>query len=129
MLREITTHKVNGCNDGLTVESTDAPGSGGAHHRYRIDGPREQVPGVGVVPAFRCDLRFQTGPIKEAGVNGVTHEALLAIVADRLECFQQGQFRCDENQEAIGFIKAAMAVLKSRTEKRLARGVEGTHRV
>ena len=127
MIREITTHKVNGCNDEITVESTDAPGSGGAHHRYRIDGPSRRVAGVGTIPNFRCDVRFQNGPIKEAGINGVTNEALLAIVADRLGCFQSGPFACDENQEALGFVKAAMAVLKSRTEKRLARGVEGTH--
>lgn len=120
-MREITTHKVNGCNDGLKVAAIDEPGSGGANHVYDI------TPVLGNAKGVRID--FQNGPLKENPPNGLTHEVLLAIVADRLECFQAGKFACDENQEALGLVKAAMAVLKSRTEKRLARGVEGTHTV
>jgi len=115
-MREIKTHKVNGVNDGVKIVAADAPGSGNAHHHYQV-----------TFSTRVNDIRFQNGPIKEAGVNGLTHEVLLAIVADRLECFQTGPFACDENQESLGHVKAAMAILKSRTEKRLARGVEGTH--
>ena len=35
-------------------------------------------------------ITFQHGPIKEVGRNGLTNEALLAIVIDRLECAQAG---------------------------------------
>lgn len=127
MTRELTSHKVNGCNDGLTVEVLDEPGSGGACHRYRIDGPVATITGIGRMPAFRCNVRFQNGPLKEAGINGITHEALLAILIDRLEGFQSGPFACPENAVALGHLQAAQAKLKSRTEARLARGVEGTH--
>jgi len=37
MSREITTHKVNGCNEKLRVWASDEPGNGGAHHVYTID--------------------------------------------------------------------------------------------
>lgn len=132
-MREITTHKVNGCNEDLKIIATDEPGSGGAHHDYAITFLDERY-GFERSPISdrhnrNCIISFQNGPIKEVGTNGVTHEALLAIVADRLEGFQSGPFKCDENQDALDHVKAAMAVLKSRTEKRIARNVEGTHTV
>jgi len=71
-------------------------------------------------------VTFQNGPIREAGVNGVTQEALLAIVIDRLESFQAGPFPSDQNAVALDHVKAALWHLKERTRMRLARGVEGT---
>ncbi len=126
-MRELTSHKVNGCNDGITIDVMDEPGHGGACHRYRIEGPKRQVEGIGMVPAFQQNIGFQNGPIKEVGTNGTTHEALLAILEDRLLGFQSGQYACDENAQALHHIQEAQRILKSRTEKRLARGVEGTH--
>ena len=130
-MRELTSHKVNGCNGELKIEVLDEPGSGGAHHLYRIGGldnsRNKSVPPFSV--STQIDVLFQNGPIKEVGTNGVTHEALLAILIDRLECFQKGPFACDENRLALAHLFKAQAVLKSRTEKRLARGVEGTHTV
>jgi len=128
MGRELTAHRVNGCNDGIRVVATDEPGPGGACHEYAVtnlDGSSESF-GVGETIA---DLRFQNGPIKEVGVNGLTHEVLLAIVEDRLAGFQSGKFACDENGEALATVRVAQAALKRRTEARLARGVEGTHTV
>jgi len=58
---------------------------------------------------------------------GVTNEALLAIVIDRLEGFQAGPFACDENQLALDSAKASLEFLKMRTKERQARGVENTH--
>ncbi len=74
-------------------------------------------------------ILFQNGPIGEVGVNGLTHEVLLAIIADRLRSFQAGQFACSENAAALESVEAAQRSLKSRTEARLARGVEGTHKI
>lgn len=132
-MRELTSHRVNGCNVGLTITAMDEPGSGGANHYYIVHGfDGDKNPSNKTDPNYHMDavgILFQNGPIKESGINGLTHEVLLAICADRLECFQSGKFACDDNQEALGFIKAAMAVLERRTEKRLARGVEGTHTV
>ena len=33
-MKELTGHKVNGCNDGITVNVLDEPGQGGACHAY-----------------------------------------------------------------------------------------------
>jgi hypothetical protein len=123
-MREITTHKVNGCNDALKVVAVDSPGSGGANHLYQIhvDESKETLPDGKTVSVL---ISFQNGPI----TNGVTHEALLAIVIDRLQAFQKGPFACRENALALTKLEEAMHWLKHRTEARLARGVEGTHTV
>lgn len=127
-MRELTTHKVNGCNEALRVASHDNCGSGGAHHCYSIvnDGTKAFCGGP-PGPAFSCKIDFQNGPIKEVGTNGVTHESLLAIIIDRLQCFQDGPFACRENALALTKLEEAMHWLHHRTLARLARGVEGTH--
>lgn len=99
----------------------DGPGHGGACHEYIID--RVEKP-VGLKNAF-AKISFQNGAIKEFGVNGCTQEDLLAIVIDRLECFQAGDFACEENSLALKKVKEALYHLNQRTQKRVARGVEG----
>ena len=71
-------------------------------------------------------ITFQNGPIAEVDANGLTDEALLEIVADRLRGFQNGPLRCGENARALIGVEAALNWLKKRTEERMARGVEGT---
>ncbi len=101
MSREITTHKVNGCNDALKIEVRDEPGSGGANHVYDI------TPTAGNARGIR--IEFQNGPLKETDFpNGITHEVLLAIVADRLKCFQAGPYACEENYNALQAVEEAM---------------------
>jgi hypothetical protein len=63
------------------------------------------------------------------GVNGITNEVLLAIVADRLRGFQSSPYACQENAEALECTEAALRRLHDRTRAREARGVEGTHTV
>jgi hypothetical protein len=72
-------------------------------------------------------INFQNGPINENGMNGVTQEVLLAIVADRLRSFQAGKYACRENAIALTKIEEAQHWLQSRTRARMSRGVEGTH--
>ena len=72
---------------------------------------------------------FQEGPVKEVGVNGVANEDLLLMVVARLEGFQNSEYRCNENQEAIESILEAVSSLRKRTKKREERGVEGTSTV
>jgi hypothetical protein len=119
-MRTIDTHKVNPANDKIAINVMDEPGSGGAPHHYALDvnGTENGV-----------DLRFQNGPIGEVGVNGVTHEALLAVIVDRLEHFQKGPFACRENAIALTKIQEAQHWLLHRTRARMDRGVEGTHTV
>lgn len=129
-MRELTDHKVNPANDVLTVAAMDEPGSGGANHRYEITGFNSETNASesGIDDRDRVSILFQNGPIGEAGVNGVTHEALLAIVADRLRSFQQGPFASRYNALALTHIEDAQNWLNRRTLERMRRGVEGTHK-
>jgi len=132
-MRTITDHKVNPANDKLTITVTDEPGAGGASHLYMIEGfntgsnPSCPFTARYGKPSDHTTILFQNGPINEAGVNGLTQEVLLAIVADRLRSFQAGQFACRENAIALTKIEEAMQWLHNRTLKRMQRGVEGTH--
>lgn len=128
MHRELTSHKVNGLNDALTIEVLDQPGQGNACHVYKIHGPKSLDDQGAQFPDAQC-VKFQNGPIQEAGVNGISEEALLAIVADRLNCFQSGRYSCIENEVALTKIQEAMMWLQKRTRDRTARGVEGTSHV
>ena len=121
MMRKIEDHIVSGDQAAqLTITVTDEPGQGGACHKYRIgwlvdfDIPQS------------CHIHFQEGPIRECGVNGITQEALLAIVIDRLRWFQMGPFPCRENEIALTHIEEALMWLQRRTVARIKRGVEGT---
>lgn len=132
-MRELHDHKVNETNNNLSIHVLDEPGQGGANHVYAILGPQDREtnkPNEGDVMeiiANRGIIRFQNGPIKEHGVNGVTQEALLAIVADRLRSFQAGPFASRENAVALTHIETAQLWLHKRTLDRIARGVEGTN--
>lgn len=119
-MRELTSHKVNGVNDKLRIEVLDEPGSGGACHAYRIEPTTGNALGILV--------QFQDGPLGEYP-NGCTHETLLAVIQDRLECFQKGPYACRENALALTHIQDAMHWLQHRTNERLRRGVEGTNNV
>ena len=119
-MRELTDHLVEGdsVTQQLQIEVMDEPGAGGANHVYAILGitPRPSIkPTIAELEAILASspaepiimntdgtvsvgrtkmvLTFQDGAIKEVGVNGVTHEALLAIVIDRL---QIGRASCRE---------------------------------
>lgn len=117
-MRELNEHKVNPANDTLEITVEDEPGQGGANHHYHVFG--------GLVDEV---IFFQNGPIAEFGVNGLTHEVLLAIVADRLRSFQAGPYACKANACALTHIEEALHWLQQRTIERMRRGVEGTHTV
>ena len=115
-MRKLEGHRVAGAfNDNIVIYVVDEPGSGGASHCYDV-----------VLPDGNSTrIEFQNGPIKEAGINGLTQEVLLAIVIDRLASFQRGPFACEANQTALGFAEETLAVLHDRTRERMGRGVEG----
>jgi hypothetical protein len=130
-MRQITSHIVNPVNDKLKISVTDEPGAGSANHRYEITGfdATDNASAISAtMPVAQMDgtvILFQNGPINEHGVNGITQEALLAIVEDRLTCFQGGPFACVENADALSHVRLAMQVLQNRTRERMSRGVEG----
>jgi len=118
-MRELHSHKVNPANDALTIKVLDEPGAGGANHEYDVTGGT----------AWPTFIRFQNGPIAEVGVNGITHEVLLAILIDRMRSFQAGAYACRENAIALTKLEEAQMWLLQRTRNRMDRGVEGTHTV
>ena len=118
-MRELTSHKSNSLNESVKVEVADEPGSGGAHHKYQFYLRQHNEWHKG------ARVEFQKGPIEEVGVNGISNESLLAIVLDRLECFEKGPFANKFNQKALEHVESALMWLHARTKDRVTRGVEG----
>lgn len=124
-MRTITEHLDQPSHVRISADDRD-PKYGNSSHEYHLavmgDGPDGQLGGslVTIVP-------FQHGPLKEAGPNGITNEALLAVVIDRLQGFQTGPHCCRENAIALTKLQEAMHWLHARTAKRARRGIEGTN--
>jgi hypothetical protein len=141
-LRTITDHKVNGLNEAINITTYDEPGPGGANHAYNIIGLAENIPNIGPRP-FGANIRFQNGPVSTPEtMNGITNEALIAVVIDRLRGFQfqrkedgtfdeskRGTYACKENACALTHLEESLMWLQKRTRDRMARGVEGTMKV
>jgi hypothetical protein len=129
-MRVLTDHIVEGdsANHQLSITVDDEPGAGGANHRYLIGNYDSNTnPSAEGRKYDQLCVLFQNGPIKEFGVNGVTQEALLTIVIDRLRSFQNGPYGCKANADALEHCCEALYHLQARTRERIARGVEGTH--
>lgn len=117
-MREILAHQsgANEVNDQIVIKASP-PGRGGAPVAYNV-----QIGGA------ILHLPFQNGCLADGiGVNGLTNEVVLAILADRLTEFQGGEFACRENQEALTHVNKALGCLKTRTHRRKEQGVEGKH--
>lgn len=77
-------------------------------------------------------IKFQKGPVKEFGVNGIQNEDLLDILIDRLtylQTFEDGKYACKDNEYALLHLRGAKENLLARTAHRIKRGVEGTNQV
>lgn len=110
----------------LSVTVNDPPGNGGANHDYSITFPVHGASRSGMQEETR--LRFQNGPINEVGVNGISDEALLAILIDRARGFRSGPFASREGSIACTKLEEAYLWLQERTRDRTSRGVEGYQR-
>lgn len=74
-------------------------------------------------------VKFQNGPILESGGrNGAFVEDLLFIAKQRIEWYNAVGFSCPENLKALQGIQEALGALEARTQRRIAQGVEGTHK-
>ncbi|MBC2594908.1 hypothetical protein H5P28_11630 [Ruficoccus amylovorans] len=142
-MRPIHDHVVNGLNEAIDVLAVDEPGPGGANHEYALRLNRDREKSLHDTTI----IRFQNGPIQESGFNGLSNEALLAVLIDRMRGFQhqregdnpervpgfnfasRGKYACKENACALTHLEEAMMWLQKRTRDRMARGVEGTHKV
>jgi hypothetical protein len=121
---QLTDHQINEFNSNFVTITRQDEREFGAHHRYGVylGDPQSTAPPVMVV-------NFQKGPVKEHGVNGISDEALIAIVLDRLRGFQNTPHSCRENSLAITKLEEALHWLMHRSIARQRRGVEGTSEV
>ena len=105
------------------VLANDAPGAGGANHEYLV---LREADGE-----ILATVKFAHGPFGDdkGSSEGVFNEDLLAMVLDRLNAFNAGQYRCRENAIAITKIEEAMLWLGKRTADRERRNVLGTDKV
>ena len=117
MVREtdvIDSHHVKGYAFNIDIKAVPVERYGIPTHTYNLIKEYDGKPGY----QFIKDLSFQIGDPKVYGVNGVTNEALLAIMIHRLQGFQNNSStNCSENQEAINHMELAMEALYSRTHR------------
>ena len=113
MTQTITTHKINGTNNNLKIETFDTPA--GNNHHYRIS--------TEIGNKVDTNITFQHGT---TDTNGITNETLLAIIIHRLQSFQKGPHACRENALALTKTEEALHWLQARTRARTERGVENT---
>jgi hypothetical protein len=90
------------------ADGTDVEG-----HLYQVSAGAEHL-----------TLEFQHGAVKEAGVNGITSESLLAVLIHRTNVLNK-RFPCRENALAITKLEEALMWFDKRTADRKSRGVEG----
>jgi hypothetical protein len=122
-MRTLHDHEINDFNSEhvkvFVADKADHEKGGGAHHHYIVgtdDGRAEEA-----------HIHFQHGPVLEHGVNGITNEALIAVVLDRLRAFQRGPFASRENAVTVTKLEEALMWQHKRTLDRMRRGVEGRH--
>lgn len=93
-------------------------------HEYQILIPVEGQAGYESAP-----IKFQKGPIKEVGVNGIQNIDLINILIDRmihLQTMNEGKYACIDNEYMLAHLKGLKELDLARTAARLKRNVEGT---
>jgi hypothetical protein len=91
-------------------------------------------PTGGHVTGTGLSIQWQNGPLgrdaERQVPNGAFVETVIQAARQRIEFYQtasNGKFACEENASALTCLDDALKVLDSRTKKREARQVEGTH--
>lgn len=147
-MTELTSHLVEGQTTDLKITAIDE-----SCYRYditgfnvganpcadQVDQDSYQLASIGsedpetaeqlleeLIKGSTLSVLFQNGLSAKAVSNGITIEALLAIIKHRLEYFQAGPLACIENDAALKNVDAALEALKSRTKARILLGVKGT---
>lgn len=77
-------------------------------------------------PLVEWRVPWQTGPVKEAGVNGVQADDVLEQVQRYLEAVNVAPYINHHTDDAIECIANAIAELRARTHERSFVGTEGT---
>jgi hypothetical protein len=69
---------------------------------------------------------FQRGLPQTSGVNGCRVEDVIAVALERIRKYQTGSLACEENEEAMRALRAAMRAMESRKRRRIEQGVFST---
>ncbi len=95
-------------------------------HTYALDriGGNEDIPHV---------IHFYEMRLDGKKIDGVTNEEVLRVLIHRIhflnEEWQDGKFKCPENDYALFCLTSVLNALEHRTKDRVSRQVEGTHKV
>ena len=92
-------------------------------------------PSGGITYGHGFTIAWQNGPIvKDDGLavgnvrNGAFVEDVIKAAIDRIDYYQSTAFACQENADALSHLRQALAACNARTARRIAAGVEGTHK-
>lgn len=141
MIKLDTIQKEKNLNN---VYAIGEKGPGSAYHNYSIISDlgngyirnqfiEFQLGGRNTIGSVAGSLKMTKANIRIGSRNtinsvpGATNEDLLEIVRHRLQCFQESDFKCDYNLQALIHIEAALYQLNKRTKDRYRRGVLGTY--
>lgn len=114
----------NPASRNLVSDDTD-PKAGGMAHHYFINDIWQDGSSADQPPIRLGEVKFQHGPVKEVGKNGLQHADLYRVLIDRLECAQAGPFACEENAEQLDLVRRALFSDEARTARRVSAGTEG----
>jgi hypothetical protein len=116
-MHQITAHhEISELNDKLAIYRGELD-----NHYYSITAIGGDQPGINVLH----HINFQKLPVHSVGVNGISDEALLAIVLDRLQFFQEKtEYKCPENDLAIEHVRSAIGACKARQDRRKSQGIQ-----
>lgn len=114
----------------MDAQTYDIPKDGYAGgYSHRIVGwngvDADGNPAGGQVSGMGISIAWQAGPVAAYGVNGADVTDVLEGCKQRLDFYQDSNFACDENEQAIYHLRSALNALRERTERRLMQGVEG----
>ena len=71
-------------------------------------------------------VSFQSGLPREVGLNGCRIEDVIDVALGKLNQYQSGPLACEENAEAVRYLKLAKQSLLQRTQRRQEQGVLNT---
>lgn len=88
-------------------------------------------PAGGISSGRGFTISWQNGPLSPGNElkepNGAFVEDVIDAVIARIEFYQESRFACEDNEQALSYLREAAETLDLRTRKREERGVEGTY--
>ena len=91
----------------------------------------EGKPDGGSICGLGFTITWQRGPVTFLGdepkPNGAFLEDIIDACLSTLRYYQETQFACLENSQAIAHLEVVLAILSKRSERRKSSGILGTH--